>query len=95
MTKKKTKQSARSRSKQELDSVFFLKLLMYLILGTQWLRVIDDAGAIQYSLPVGLVVGVTFALHDHFRIDRKIEFAVLLIAALIGFFAMIGISLSL
>lgn len=82
----------RQERDQELDGVFFLKLVMYLVLGSQWLRLTDDAGTLRLSLPVGLFIGVIFAVHDHFRIDRKIEFAVLLIAAMVGFYAMVGLS---
>jgi hypothetical protein len=35
-------------------------------------------------LPIGLILGIIFSAHDHFRIDRKIEYAVLLVAALLG-----------
>ena len=79
---------------QELDSVYFLKLIMYLIIGAHWLRLTSSSGQNVASLPVGLFIGMGFAMHDHFRIDRKIEFAVLLIATLVGFYAAIGISLS-
>lgn len=79
---------------QELDSVYFLKLVMYVILGTQWLRLTNGAGQAIISLPIGLIIGVLFAIHDHFKIDRKIEFAVLLIAMLVGFYAEIGIRLA-
>ena len=76
---------------QELDSVFLLKLVLYLILGTQWLRFTDDAGVTVLPLPVGLVVGLLFAAHDHFQIDRRIEFAVLLVAMLVGFWTQVGV----
>lgn len=90
--KHKLKMNKRQERDQELDGVFFLKLVMYLVLGSQWLRLTDDAGTLRLSLPVGLFIGVIFAVHDHFRIDRKIEFAVLLIAAMVGFYAMVGLS---
>ncbi len=73
----------------ELDSVYVLKLVMYLILGTLWLRI----GRVNNTvpIPVGLAIGVLFAMHDHFKIDRKIEYAVLLIAMLVGFWSQIGL----
>ena len=65
--------------KVEADSVYFLKLLLYFTVGTIWLKVNG-----RTVFPVGLVLGIIFSAHDHFRIDRKIEYAVLLVAALLG-----------
>ncbi len=76
----------------ELDSVYALKLAMYLIIGTLWVRI--EHGSISIPLPVGLVLGVLFAMHDHFKIDRKIEYAVLLIAMLVGFWSQIGLMIT-
>lgn len=72
------------------DSGYFLKLVLYLILGSMWIKV-SDGQAWQFPIPAGLIVGLIFASHDHFRIDRKIEYAVLLVATLVGFWAPIGI----
>ncbi|HSH31265.1 MAG TPA: hypothetical protein VK963_01215 [Candidatus Saccharimonadales bacterium] len=71
---------ANKTTRQEPDSVYFLKLLLYLILGLLWIK--RDGRTI---IPIGLILGLLFAHHDHFRIDRKIEYAVLLIAALLAF----------
>lgn len=75
------------------DNGYFLKLVLYLILGSLWLKVTDNQSW-HIPVPIGLVTGVIFASHDHFKIDRKIEYAVLLIATLIGFWAPIGIYIS-
>lgn len=85
MAKAKTK-----RVKQELDSVFFLKIVMYLVLGSAWVRLVDQDMTTQYPLPVGLLLGLVFISHDHFRIDRKIELSVLLVSALVGFWVNTG-----
>ncbi len=66
---------------KEADSVYFLKILLYFILGTIWVR---HNGTTIF--PVGLLAGILFTTHDHFRIDRKIEYAVLLVASLLAFF---------
>lgn len=80
----------RKRQKVEKDSVYFLKLVMYFLLGSFWLRIQVDSGAVV-GLPVGLVLGLVFASHDHFAIDRKIEYAVLLIAtALSAYIPIVG-----
>ena len=94
MNKNKSKTKAITAKDQELDGVYFLKLVMYVIIGAQWLRFNNSSGQTILALPIGLVVGMVFALHDHFKIDRKIEFAVLLVAAMVGFYAMIGLIFS-
>ena len=68
------------RQKPEKDSVYFLKILLFFLLGSFWLRISQDDGT-YLMLPIGLVMGLVFATHDHFQIDRKIEYAILLIAA--------------
>jgi hypothetical protein len=65
---------------QEPDSAYFLKLLLYFILGTIWFRYNGKA-----VIPIGLIVGLLFAHHDHFQIDRKVEYAMLLVASLVAF----------
>lgn len=86
----KTKNKMNAVPAKELDSVYVLKLVMYLILGTLWLRIGRSNGA-TIPIPVGLIIGGLFAMHDHFKIDRKIEYAVLLVAMLVGFWSQIGL----
>lgn len=83
----------KSTKKSETDSTYLLKLVVYLIVGSMWLRVAH--GSASLPLPFGFVVGLVLAMHDHFRTDRHIEYAVLLIAMFIGFFAQIGILVAL
>ncbi len=93
MAKKKTKTHSKKlyKGSPELDSVYLLKIVLYLIIGAQWIRFVNVAGTIQIPIPIGLVVGFLFAVHDHFKIDRKIEFAILLIAMFVGFWSQVGI----
>lgn len=84
------KKHAKSKSNDELDSVYFLKLVIYIIIGSFWVK-ITVGQSMQIPLPIGPLFGIWFASHDHFRIDRKIEYAVLLMAALVGFWAPIGL----
>ncbi len=67
------------KQKVEADSVYFLKLLLYFTLGTIWIKINGHS-----VIPIGLILGIIFSMHDHFRIDRKIEYAMLLVAALLG-----------
>jgi hypothetical protein len=90
-TKKRAGSKARVTKNNELDSVYMLKLVLYLIIGAQWIRFENANGTTQIPIPIGLIVGMLFAAHDHFKIDRKIEFAVLLVAMFVGFWTQIGI----
>lgn len=84
---------AKRKSKtQEKDSAYLLKVILYFILGSVWLHLSRDAFPI-HNLPVGLVIGLLFAQHEHFQIDRKIEYLVLLAAALLSYIAPLGIVL--
>lgn len=86
--KKKTSQPT------ETDSAYVLKLVLYVVLGSVWLKfatplMIGDV--VLNGLPVGLLLGLIFASHDHFQVDRKIEYAVLLIVTILSYFAPSGI----
>ena len=84
------KKKKRSKKLQEPDSAYFLKLVLYLIIGSQWLR-IESLPDWSVPIPIGLLIGLRFALHDHFKIDRKIEFALLLVATFVSFWLPMGI----
>ncbi len=93
MAKTKKKTVKRKPQPSELDGVYLLKMVLYLIVGAQWLWFQHPDGQ-RIPVPIGLLVGVVFAMQDHFQIDRKIEYAVLLLAMLVGFVASIGIFVS-
>ena len=73
-------------------NTYVLKLLMYLILGSFWLRVAH--GSMNIPIPAGLLIGLFFANHDHFKIDRKTEYVILLVGAAVGFWSLIGLVVS-
>lgn len=77
-------------SSNELDAIYFLKLVVYMVLGSLWLK-LTDGHSVQIPLPVGFAAGLILASHDKVRLDRKIGFAVLLVAMLVGFWAPFGI----
>ena len=88
MSKAKTKQV------DEADSTYFLKLVLFIILGSLWIRFTSPLEIGQFTLnafPVGLFLGLIFASHDHFQVDRKIEYAVLIIVTILASFLPIGI----
>ena len=81
---------------QESDSTYFLKIVLYVILGSFWLKFSEPwvLGDIQiHGFPLGMLVGLLFASHDHFQVDRKIEYAILIIVTIVTFFLPAGIVL--
>lgn len=89
MVKKKQK-----NAETESDSTYFLKLVLYIIMGTLWIKFtqpIELLGLVINGLPLGLFVGLFFASHDHFQIDRKIEYAILIVMTIVTYFLPAGI----
>jgi hypothetical protein len=80
----------KKRASQEMDGVYLLKLVLYLLLGSMWIK-INHGADLQIPIPIGFIIGLIFAAHEHFQIDRKIEYAVLLVAMFFGYFAPYGL----
>lgn len=80
------------KANNDIDSTYFLKLVMYLIIGSLWLRI--DTGNTVIPIPVGLIIGLVFATHEHFKLDRKIEYAILLMAMFVGLWLPIGLTVA-
>lgn len=74
----------------EPDGLYFLKLAVYLVFGALWLKV-SHSETSQVPIPVGLLLGMVLASHDHIQLDRKVGYAVLLVATFVGFWLPIGI----
>lgn len=86
-TKKRTQQT-------ESDGTYLLKIVMYVIFGSLWIKLGTpiQLGAIPITgIPFGLFVGLLFASHDHFQVDRKIEYVLLILVAIISYFLPSGI----
>ena len=77
-------------SKTNNDNGYLLKIILFMILGSLWVKTNSTASWLA-PIPIGFIVGIIFARHEHFKIDRKIEYAILLITMLIGFWAPIGL----
>lgn len=78
----------------ETDSAYFLKIVLYVVMGSFWLKFsnpIPVGDFMIHAFPLGLLVGLIFAAHDHFQIDRKIEYAILILVTIITFFMPAGI----
>ena len=69
----------KKKASPESDNLYFLKILIYFVLGTVWVKYNG-----YVVLPLGLIVGVIIAQKDHFAIDRKVEYAILIISAVVG-----------
>lgn len=89
----KTKKQKQAKQPANLDGVYLLKLVFYALIGTLWLKM-GNGSSVSLGLPIGLIIGVAFTAHEHFQIDRKIEYAVLVIAMLVGYFAPFGLYIS-
>lgn len=78
---------------QRTDGTYLLKLVLYLLVGSIWLKLQFGSG-VQIGLPIGLALGMFIAARDRTKADRKIEYAVLIVAGLIGYLAPYGLYLS-
>lgn len=85
-----TKQKRKTSNNNSADGLFLLKTAVFVVLGSLWLKVTDGHN-ITIPIPLGLIIGVFIASNEHFRTDRKIDYAVLMVAALIGFIAPFGL----
>lgn len=93
MAKTKQKTTKSKHSAQSFEGVYLFKMVLYLLLGSMWIKI--SAGAdLTVPIPIGLIIGLIFATHEHFRIDRKIEYAIMLVAMLFGYFAPYGLYVS-
>jgi hypothetical protein len=91
MAKTKSVKKGKSRTgSTSFEGVYLLKMVLYLLLGSIWVKA-SNGDSIDIGIPVGLIIGLSFTLHEHFQIDRKIEYAVLLAAMLFGYFAPYGL----
>lgn len=86
----KAKKSTVSANLGDSSSTYLLKLVLYLIIGSQWIRIVYGDNQV-IPIPIGLIFGLLFASHEHFQVDRKIEYAVLIVVMFISFWLPIGI----
>lgn len=79
----------------ESDSTYFLKLVIYAILGTLWLKFAHPmaiGGMPLNGVPIGLLIGV-IVVHQYetYQADRKIWYAILLVITIVSYFVPAGI----
>lgn len=79
----------------ETDSVYFLKLVVFILLGTLWLKFaqpVSVASTVLNGFPLGLILGVIgIYKFEKYQEDRKIWYAVLVVVTIICYFVPAGI----
>jgi hypothetical protein len=79
----------------ESDSTYFLKLVVYVLLGTLWLKLAEPVvwlGIPIGGIPVGLLIGLLLVRKfEKLQADRKIWYAILLVVTIISHFVPAGI----
>lgn len=81
----------------ESDGLYFLKLIVMIILGTFWVKFgspIMVGSFVLNAIPVGLLVGLFLIWKlEKMQADRKIWYPVLIVTAVVSYFAPSGIVL--
>lgn len=67
----------------ESDFGFLIKSALYLILGSVWITFAD-----KRIIPIGVIVGFLLTKVEALRINRKIEYALLVVGAFFGLFGL-------
>ena len=79
----------------ETDSTYFLKLVVFVLLGTLWLKFTDPIvwlGIPLNAIPVGMLIGlILVSRFEKYQADRKIWYAILLVVTIICYFVPAGI----
>lgn len=79
---------------QESDGKYFLKIVLYVVLGSLWLKFhqpLEFGWFVLNGLPIGLLIGLLMVSRDRFQVDRKIEYALLIVVAVVSYFLPSGI----
>lgn len=79
----------------ESDSSYLLKLVIFVLLGTMWLKFeqpLDWNGFLINALPLGLVIGLLLVnVVEKLQFNRKIWYAVLILVGIVSYFVPAGI----
>lgn len=98
-SKTRTRASVASRGVYEktfeTDSTYFLKLVVFVLLGTFWLKFqqpVSWLGVPFSGVPVGMLVGLLLvSKFEKYQSDRKIWYAILIVVTIICYFVPAGI----
>ena len=64
-----------TRRRIEPDSVYFLKIVLYILLASFWIKFTNPVhigGSMLIGIPIDLLIGMVFSAHDHLYIDPKV-----------------------
>lgn len=79
----------------ESDGAYFLKLVVFVLLGTLWLKFAQPVswfGMPIGGFPIGLLAGLLLvSKFEKYQSDRKIWYAILLVVTIICYFVPAGI----
>ena len=79
----------------ESDGEYLLKLILYVLLGSFWLKFSQPLmfSSLSFNaLPIGLVIGlIIISQFEKFQSDRKIWYAVIIVVGIISYFVPAGI----
>lgn len=79
----------------ESDGTYFLKLVVFTLLGTFWMRFgqpVEWLGVPITALPIGLLVGLVLVRRfETYQSDRKIWYAILLVVTIACTYAPTGV----
>ncbi len=79
----------------ESDGTYFLKLIIVVILGTLWLKLVQPLswqGIPFGGMPIGTIIGLAgISLVEKDQTNRKIWYAVLIIVTIVSYFLPAGI----
>lgn len=88
-------QKVGTETSYESDGTYLLKLVVFVLLGTFWLKFADPAtwnGIPLRGLPIGLLVGLLLVRQfEKHQSDRKIWYACLIVVTIISFFIPAGV----
>jgi hypothetical protein len=79
----------------ESDSTYFLKLVVFVLLGTLWLKFQQPVvwlGIPLGGIPLGMLIGlILVSRFEKYQSDRKIWYAILIVVTILCYFVPAGI----
>ena len=94
MAEKQKKPRWRNTRMPETDGGFLLKLALYVLLSTFWVKFGQplELGALPLNgVPVGFMIGIVLASREKRQINRKIAYATLLVITILCYFFPAGV----
>lgn len=94
-TPRKARKGVQKEESYETDGTYFLKLVVFVLLGTLWLKFAQPLswlGHLVTGIPLGMLIGLLLVnKFEKNQEDRKIWYAILLVVTIICYFVPAGI----